>query len=485
VTPRREAWDPAIVAVVKAALSAALLAKGFVALSDDDFSRMVIAERFAHAPGLDPSGTSWLPLPFWVAGSAMAALGRTLPVAHGVALALGVLSALLVHRAALWLGASRGAALLGAIVATSIPTAARLGVAFQPEALTTGLVVLGAASLRGGGHRLVVGAAALAAACLCRYDAWPAAAVFAALALLRAVPRRDAGPHKNPGDPAGPSPLAGALSALVAVAAPLAWVLHGVSTHHDALFFFHRVAAYRRALGVAEPALASVVAYPLALVRTEPEVTLAGLFVLVQVWRSPTRRAALRDAAGPALVIASILGFLMLGRIMDGAPTHHEARTLLPVWTAIALGVASALVGASAELGGAVLGTLVVLVPSALLRVTTPVEPTAARAPELSIGAAARAAMPEDARLLVDTGDYGYFAVIAAFGAPERADAFESHDPREPQGTDPFASEAALAARVAASGARWLVVRDEHTDLAARLGSVVAREPGLVLVAVR
>lgn len=103
--------------------------------------------------------------------------------------------------------------------------------------------------------------------------------------------------------------------------------------------------------------------------RTEPEVPIAGAFTPWMAAGEGAGRRALRDLAGPALVIASILGFLMLGRILDGAPTHHEARTLLLVWTVIALGVASTLVATSAGLGGALLGTLAVLVPAAFLRV--------------------------------------------------------------------------------------------------------------------
>jgi hypothetical protein len=33
-------------------------------VSDDDYARVVIAQRLSLA--LDPSGTSWLPFPFWL-----------------------------------------------------------------------------------------------------------------------------------------------------------------------------------------------------------------------------------------------------------------------------------------------------------------------------------------------------------------------------------------------------------------------------------
>ena len=41
-------------------------------------ARVVIAEQWVHAPRLDPSGTSWLPAPFWLNGAAIAALVASL-----------------------------------------------------------------------------------------------------------------------------------------------------------------------------------------------------------------------------------------------------------------------------------------------------------------------------------------------------------------------------------------------------------------------
>src|SRR5215204_3578287 len=85
------ARDALIVAAAKIAVSAAVLAQGFRALSDDDYARIVIAQRFAAQPSLDPSGTSWLPFPFWVHGSMMALFGREPSVARATAIALGTL----------------------------------------------------------------------------------------------------------------------------------------------------------------------------------------------------------------------------------------------------------------------------------------------------------------------------------------------------------------------------------------------------------
>src|SRR5262249_48008728 len=134
--------DLATVAGVKIAVSAVTLATGFRAVSDDDFARVVIAEQWAHAPRLDPSGTSWLPAPFWLNGAAMIAFGRSLAVARGLALVLGVASALLLYIAARWITADRRSALLGALVAALLSWSARLGIATVPELPTAALSVL-------------------------------------------------------------------------------------------------------------------------------------------------------------------------------------------------------------------------------------------------------------------------------------------------------------------------------------------------------
>lgn len=472
---RTPAWGLPAVLVAKALVGAAVLRAGFVALSDDDFSRTVIAERFAVAPTFDPSGTSWLPLPFWIAGSAMAAFGRTLSAARGTAVVLGLVAALLIHRAALWAGASRLSAALGAVVATTIPTAARLGVSFQPEALTAGLIVLGAAATRRDGVQRLGGAFALGAACLCRYEAWPAAAMFGALSLVDAARARA---QSRVG-----APRAYILAALIASAGPVAWLIHGMRAHDDAMFFVHRVAAYRNALGITESVGTSLAAYPAMLVVIEPELTLGALALLGVAFL--TERTFVSSLRRPALVLASLLAFLVVGRLMDGAPTHHGERTLLPLWTGLAIAGAEV----AARLAASRRSMAMVLVPAfaiaagGALRFARPPEAFPERTAERAIGAAARVALPPDARLLVDTADYGYFAVIAAFGAPERADAFDHHDPREPAARESFSTGEALAAKIVSTGATALVVRREHWPMALTVGQLVATRADFALVA--
>jgi hypothetical protein len=95
---------------------------------------------------------------------------------------------------------------------------------------------------------------------------------------------------------------------------------------------------------------------------------------------------------------------------------------------------------------------------------------------------ARRTARLED-RLLLDTADFGFYAVIAGFTRPERAEPVDDRDPRRPPGPDVFGSEASLRERMAKAGARLLVVRAEHAPLASRFGSIEHRGPRHLLVA--
>jgi hypothetical protein len=400
----------------------------------------------------------------------MLVLGRTLAAARTVALFFGVASVLLVHRAASWVGAPRGAAFGAAALAAVIPTASVLGVSFQPEALAAGLVVLGAAATCMDGSRRWVGGVALGAATLCRYEAWPAATAFAAITLLDAARARRAR-----------APFV--LAAVVALVPAFAWVLHGVVHHHDALFFFHRVAAYRRALGVTESTWAALTDVPIRLVVAEPELVLGGIVAVVLA-----RRARVGSArfARPALVLASILVFLVVGELVGGAPTHHPERTLLSIYLGGAIAVADA---AGALLaGGAEMRTRRALVLAAaaaaiVVRAARPPEDGFVdRRRELAIGGAARVVLPSDERLAVDTPDFGYFAVIAAFGAPERAEPLDLHDPRDPPMLDAFANELTLRRTLASLRADALVTTAEHYGVAEPLGELVDQNATLALL---
>jgi hypothetical protein len=454
-----------------------VLRSGFYALSDDDFARVVIAQRFAHSPSLDPSGTSWLPFPFWLTGGFMWVTDRALFIARFVALASNVVGLLLVHRAALLLGATRLGAVLGACLSAVLPTAAKLGVSFQPEALTAGLVVFAAATTQVDGRWRLAGGLALVAAPLSRYEAWPAAAAFAGFCLWDAL--RGRGDRRS------------AAAAGLALVGPLAWLLHGVVRHGDALFFLRRVSAYRRALGEHESPLHALLAYPIAALRAEPELCLLAIGVAV-FWLRGARQSSGHAPRRFAVVLGALCVFLLSGRLLDGAPTHHDERTLLPVFWGGAIFVGDALahaasfVRASARTRATAVAVALVLVGTGLLvRRAFPGDADAPRSDERALGDSARKMSP-GAFLVVDTPDYGYFAVIAAFGSPERAAPLIRHDPRDPANAalpSPEAVATALrGACPAPSASCAYVVHEAHRDAASALGTVALTHRAFALI---
>lgn len=421
---RARVGDALVVAGLKTAISLAVLGTGFRALSDDDYARIVIAERFAHAPSFDPSGTSWLPFPFWLNGAVMALTDRSVTVARVTAFVLGIVAALSLWTGARWLGVERRPAILGAVIGSAFPYAAWLGVATIPEALTAALVVLGIASLSRAelGPRFL-GALALALGCLSRYEPWPVALIFAVYSCMDAIRRKK-------------TALFGA--ATLSVAGASAWLVHGVLRHHDAFFFVKRVAAYRRAVGGSDPnVLEAFFRYPLMLFRCEPELAglvLTGVAGLVLVGK---RELLARFARG-GVALLGMLAFLVVGELRDGAPTHHSERALLAIWLFLALVAAEALVELARKREyRARLGLILVGVVGLALFIVRPWyarrDSFIDRRTEIELGTLARRAAKPDERLAIDHPDFGFYAVIAGFGAPERASAIDDHDPRSPR----------------------------------------------------
>lgn len=466
---RARVTDAAAVALGKAVVSSLVWASGFRALSDDDFARVVIAQRFAESPGLDPSGTSWLPLPFWLNGAAMVAFGTSVEVARAVALALGVASALLVWVALGWLGASRLGAFLGALAAAIFPYSAWLGVATVPELPTAALCLLGAASLGRGGRERLWGALALFAACLSRYEAWPIALVFALTSVRDGRARW---------------PAAG-----VALSGLGAWLVHGAISHGSALFFVKRVSEYRRAVGAGNQSITDgLLGYPSMLVRCEPELCAFALVALGAAL-AVGRPAVLRRHAHVLLALGALMAFLVAGDLRDGAPTHHGERALLTAWLGLAALGGDALGEAWAHARGPGRAALIALPGLAMAPMLAVVRPWYAardafidRSAEVDLGRVARARAGPGERLLVDSKDFGFYATMAGFGAPSRSAPLDDRDPRRPRKPDAFADAEALAARLAAEPAAWLVVETEHLALAVRHGTVEAARPGLTLL---
>lgn len=460
----------------KTCVSGLVIFGGFRALSDDDFSRIVIAQRFAEAPSLDPSGTSWLPLPFWINGAAMLLFGSSVSVARAVAIVLGLASVLSVWLAARWLGASRPGACLGALVAGSFPYSAWLGVAALPELPSAALALLGVAALSRTGRPRLVGALALSLACLCRYEAWPVALVFALYSGRDALRSHD-------------KLYLGAT--LLALCGPAFWLANGLFRHGSGLFFVKRVSDYRRAIGAGNRDFwDALVAYPSMLLRAEPElvtVAVVGATALLLLGH----RAVFERHARAALASGGLLVFLVMGDLRDGAPTHHGERALMTIWLWLAVFAGDSLSSAWRRAAPPARALLIASTGLITAPATAIVRPWFGRrdtfidrAAELEAGrAAAITAGPND-RLLVDTPDFAFYAVMAGFARPSRVLPLSDHDPRHRDASDPFETPEALRARILAAGATLVLLDSRHHAAAEGIGVVERTLGKYVLVRV-
>lgn len=461
----------------KALVSALVLLVGFRALSDDDYARIVIAQRFAVAPSFDPSGTSWLPFPFWLNGSAMLLFGRAPWVARGVALTSGLFAVALCFAAARRLGYSTRSALLGATLSGVVPYAAWLGVATVPELLTAALIVFGA-STAGRDVSLkvrILGGGALCLAALSRYEAWPVVLCFAGFALWDA--RRDAG---------------AAAAGAVACSGPATWLVHGSLNHDSPFFFIKRVADYHRAVGAGGQSwFSGLLEKPVAFFRCEPELSATLTILLIATWRTPSR-GHLGSSKRFIACLAALLAFVVVADMRGAAATHHEERVLLALWLGaallighLALALPTGLVQAKRRaLAGIVLAAAAVsgfwLRPWFARR-----DAFIDRSAHMALGNQAARTAP-DARVLIDTPDFGFYAVIAGHGDPRLAHPLDDRDPRRPRQADPFADASALRAKLRSEDARLLIASgDAHRARGREIGFELARAGELSLFALQ
>jgi hypothetical protein len=462
-----------LVAFARVAVSLSCLWSGFRSVSDDDYARVVIAARFAQHPSPDPSGTSWLPLPFWLYGVPMAVFGDSLLVARTVALLLGAASAVVVWLAArVFLGLSERAALWGALGAVLLPYGSWLATATVPEAPTAALILLGCVSLVRPEPKLRAwGGLALGAACFCRYEAWAPALVFGVLTAVDA--RRARAPAAEAAKPSSTRWLW--LAAAFATAPIALWLLHGAVRHDDALFFVARVQHYRAALGgPAQSFSAALWQTPLALLRFEPEllaVTAVALGLTLKSGESPFGPTAWRTLAA----LGALLLFLMAADASGGAATHHPERSLLPVYWFLAL-LAAGLVARLADDAENPWLLPVIALPLALaanLTLRPDVRSTFVdRREEEQVGRVLRSLGADQVAL--DTDDYGFFALQAALGHG-KSWPLADHDPRKADVRPLNAPQ--LAARLQRDHAKWLVTTQQRRSLAVGLGPIRLTTP--------
>jgi hypothetical protein len=256
-------------------------------------------------------------------------------------------------------------------------------------------------------------------------------------------------------------------------------LIHGATNHGDPFFFVSRVADYRRMLGRSPGGvLDTLLGYPLVVLRAEPELMTSMLLLTLPAARRVLPGGLLRGL----VIVGGLMLFLVLGDLGDGAPTHHPERPLLTIWLLLCLVLGQVMLPALRQHKVASAGILACAVGLSPIRSWfTHRDSFVDRRAELSIGALAQQRLPADERLLVDVGDYGYFAVIAGFGEPWRAVGLAEGDPRT------------RARHFDGPEQRWRHYLDEHsaswvvtTAQAAQTlpGSVqtLATDSGLVLV---
>jgi hypothetical protein len=414
VTQGERLLDALALVLLKLAVGACVLHAGFTHVSDDDYSRTVIAQQFANAPRLDPSGTSWLPAPFWLEGVAMLALGHTLEVARAVAVALGAASVAAPYLAMRALGLARLAALLATAFAMTTPWNAWLGVATVPEGWVGAVVAAALLVMPLEGARPWAAAGLLLGA-LSRYETWPACALFVLLCVVRAA--------------RGGRPGRELACAAAAAAGPLAWMAWNAHAHGSALHFVARVTTFRQTIGAASAPLADkLLGYPRALLLDMPVAAafaVIGALGAIGTVAGPMRRRW----AWPVGTSLAILGFLIWGDVHDGAPTHHAARALVAVgWVLVAWGVDAVFAfrertgrGRARSLVASV--AVLALIAGAVTVVGRPRPPGQTeledREPQLARGRDLRARRVPAAT--VTPCSFEHFALLAAWGEPERA----------------------------------------------------------------
>jgi hypothetical protein len=399
---------------VKALAGAWAVHRGFSHISDDDYARVVIAERFAHAPSLDPSGTSWLPFPFWVDGAAMLLGGRSLGVATVMAWIMGLASVLVGYAGLRVGGVARVPAWIAAALVGTSAWNAWLGLATVPEVWTGALIFFGTMTLATG-EGVAAGGAALFVASLSRYEAWPVCGVFAIVGCVRALRDR---PETRTRWMTGVA---------LAVLGPCLWMAWNAHAHGSAVHFVARVTAFHKAHATALPLGDRLLTYPRALFTGAPELALAALFGLVG------GRAVFARWRLPLLAGLALLAFLVYGDVHDGAPTHHVERTLVALWWLLAgFGVDGAHAWIARHAWGrpkreAWVVAIGVAVGIALagergerMRDFPGSGETEDRAVQVARGLALRAEGAEGVTIV--PCEYEHFAVIAAFGSPERVE---------------------------------------------------------------
>ena len=253
--------------------------------------------------------------------------------------------------------------------------------------------------------------------------------------------------------------------AVVPLAGPALWIVHNAIAYGDALSFLHRVSHFRSALGLSSRGYGG--AYWLGLVGGSPAVAFAATAIVFLALRRKGDREfdAGRYLSWGAGAVA-LLVFLVVGDFLGGAPTHHPERVLLLIWLLATLLVIDLL--RVRPLPRWFAAPVVALAMLDLQRQVA--DSGGLTSNEELAGTQLRALVGPAERVFIATQDYGYFAIMAAFGCPFDAAIDRTHDPREKNELSLVSDGPNLALRLKAEKATWLV---------APSGSVYQRGIGL------
>jgi hypothetical protein len=316
-------------ALLSLLLSWLVSARGFHYVSDDDFARTVIAQRFSEhianhgflelwqPPALkstvDPSGTSWLPLPFWLTGIAMKLFAPTFATARIVSAMLTAASSALLFVTLRDAQIIVRNAAFGTALVLLIPWHLYASAAAVPEAYTATLVAIGLTGLVHPRGLQLWHAFAIFAATLCRYEPWTAAVLLAALSF---VPKR------------GELVASRIAVSCLCVLGLLLWMRWNSFAHDGPLHFYRRVSSFKEAHDARTQGRGpGLWLYPQALWRGAPEFMLILPAAFACILHRNSRRLG--------LCLLGMVVLLLVSAALEGAPTHHPERAWLPVATAL------------------------------------------------------------------------------------------------------------------------------------------------------
>ena len=123
---------------------------------------------------------------------------------------------------------------------------------------------------------------------------------------------------------------------------------------------------------------------------------------------------------------------LTASALASGAPTHHAERALLSIWLLFALTTARLLQQLNQTHSLPLFLTAGAAVVGGILRVSGvfEIQPFTDRSAAVRFGREIAAGIPLDQKVALALSDYGYFALMAAAGHPERFVILNKHDPR-------------------------------------------------------